>query len=755
MYGTIGQLVWRITGDNSGLKKALSDSETAASKTGKTFSGIGGVIAKAFAVGAVVAFGKSLAQAASDATETSQKFGVIFSSIQDQAREAAKVLQQEFGFTAVGAQELLAGTGNLLEGLGYTQEEALKMSGSIAQLGSDLTSMNNYAGGAAEATRILTKALLGERDALQALDLKITDDQLRAYAKSLGKVWDQLTQAEKAQLTYNAILAQAGNAIGDNERSVGSAAQTWRRLESLWEDVKVTLGNELLPGLVNLGTTLLETAKDAGPIMEALKGIVNLAGKVATNIGIVINLFAQFKRTADALSAMSDREDAEKEHINQLKYYRAKYESEMRARNMTLAQILKEREHSGELAYLEKLKAAAAEAIDSERTALEEYRAGQERIAQSYDDTTGAINRQVSARTRERQAAQKAAEAQIRLAGTQTTGTAATTAQKKEMEELTQTLLQHGAALQTRAELDTYINQLEIKANEAAIKGEEKKAAAIRKAIAALKEQAELLEKTWQGLSDRDKLNTINSAFQGIGNGVISVLQSAQQLTEQLYQNRLSALDAQMEAELEAAGVAEDTAVETAQKEYDEAVAGGDAQLIEEKRKALERAKIEEKYQKKRRQLEYESNMAAWQFQVAQASIQAMMAPLNAYTSTLAIPVVGPALAPVAAALAATAAGLMMAAVIEAKPQPPAYATGGIVPGNSFTGDQVSARVNSGEMILNADQQARLFEIANGGASNQRYMQVPAMSESSLWDLIFKASKNGDLLIAERAVTTR
>ncbi len=44
------------------------------------------------------------------------------------------------------------------------------------------------------------------------------------------------------------------------------------------------------------------------------------------------------------------------------------------------------------------------------------------------------------------------------------------------------------------------------------------------------------------------------------------------------------------------------------------------------------------------------------------------------------------------------------------------FATGGIVPGTSYTGDKVIARVNSGEMILNSQQQARLFAIANGAA---------------------------------------
>lgn len=44
------------------------------------------------------------------------------------------------------------------------------------------------------------------------------------------------------------------------------------------------------------------------------------------------------------------------------------------------------------------------------------------------------------------------------------------------------------------------------------------------------------------------------------------------------------------------------------------------------------------------------------------------------------------------------------------------YAEGGIIGGNSYTGDRVLARVNSGEMILNHAQQARLFDMINMGS---------------------------------------
>lgn len=54
-------------------------------------------------------------------------------------------------------------------------------------------------------------------------------------------------------------------------------------------------------------------------------------------------------------------------------------------------------------------------------------------------------------------------------------------------------------------------------------------------------------------------------------------------------------------------------------------------------------------------------------------------------------------------------------------PEAPKFASGGIVPGRSFTGDRVPAMVNSGEMILNAQQQARLFEIANRQTSTASF----------------------------------
>jgi tape measure domain-containing protein len=67
-----------------------------------------------------------------------------------------------------------------------------------------------------------------------------------------------------------------------------------------------------------------------------------------------------------------------------------------------------------------------------------------------------------------------------------------------------------------------------------------------------------------------------------------------------------------------------------------------------------------------------------------------------------------------AAAAAAVAAGLVNVQNIANAGN---FANGGIVGGSSFSGDNVQANVNSGEMILNRQQQSQLFRMANGGAT--------------------------------------
>lgn len=68
---------------------------------------------------------------------------------------------------------------------------------------------------------------------------------------------------------------------------------------------------------------------------------------------------------------------------------------------------------------------------------------------------------------------------------------------------------------------------------------------------------------------------------------------------------------------------------------------------------------------------------------------------------------------PFPANIAAIAAGVAAVVAVIAMIGSLAFEHGGIVPGTSLTGDRVTARVNSGEMIINRRQQLNLWRLAN------------------------------------------
>lgn len=67
------------------------------------------------------------------------------------------------------------------------------------------------------------------------------------------------------------------------------------------------------------------------------------------------------------------------------------------------------------------------------------------------------------------------------------------------------------------------------------------------------------------------------------------------------------------------------------------------------------------------------------------------------------------------AAVTAQFAAVIKAIRAATVPSKPTFATGGIVPGTSWSGDRVDARLNSGEMVINRKDQQRLWELVSGG----------------------------------------
>lgn len=98
--------------------------------------------------------------------------------------------------------------------------------------------------------------------------------------------------------------------------------------------------------------------------------------------------------------------------------------------------------------------------------------------------------------------------------------------------------------------------------------------------------------------------------------------------------------------------------------------------------------------------------------------------------------------------VAASAVGMaQLMAIISAVKGSTGYATGGIVGGNSYTGDRIPVRVNSGEMILNRWQQKRLWDVANGlGGVPQVGSVRPSIGAGSIAQATVHVSVSGRLV---------
>ena len=93
-------------------------------------------------------------------------------------------------------------------------------------------------------------------------------------------------------------------------------------------------------------------------------------------------------------------------------------------------------------------------------------------------------------------------------------------------------------------------------------------------------------------------------------------------------------------------------------------------------------------------------------------------------------------------ALVAAAGAVQIASITSARPKPPSFAQGGIVQGSSYSGDRVQANVNSGEMILNAQQQKNLWNMANRNDGSGAVINMPVKVENYASD---KVSANAQM----------
>lgn len=135
----------------------------------------------------------------------------------------------------------------MASGFGMMEQKATLLSKNLTQLGYDISSYYNIS--VEDAMQKLQSAMAGEQEPLRRLGYALDEATLKQVALNHGitqSVTD-MSQAQKAQLRYIAIMEQSTNAMGDMARTIDSPSNQLRILESRILTLKRAIGDSLMP----------------------------------------------------------------------------------------------------------------------------------------------------------------------------------------------------------------------------------------------------------------------------------------------------------------------------------------------------------------------------------------------------------------------------------------------------------------------------------------------------------------------------
>lgn len=296
---TLASLVVKIGADVTGVTAGLSTLDKRVRSSKKQFSSITdstlrwhsalGLLAGAAGVGYAL---KRVFDLGAGIEETASKFRTVFGPAAQETQKFLDEFANSAGLTNAAAQEIVATTGAIAQGMGFGQKASAEFAEQITRLAGDLTSFNNVP--IAETSRAIQSALTGERESLKRLGIVIleTDVQKRALADRSAGVTGALTQQEKATATLALISERAGVSVGDLARTMESPANKARRIAAEFGDLRDDISTGLLPAM--------------GAILEELEGTSGGFDKIGMAVKANAPVIAEWARfTLAALKTVS------------------------------------------------------------------------------------------------------------------------------------------------------------------------------------------------------------------------------------------------------------------------------------------------------------------------------------------------------------------------------------------------------------------------------------------------------------------
>ena len=186
--------------------------------------------------------------------ENTNLFRTSLGQYADEATEYAELLQDKLG---IDSSEFMRAQGvfmSMANGFGLASDKAYQLSKGMTEVSYDLASFFNLP--IEEAFLKVRSGIAGELEPLRALGFALSQATLEelALSKGITKAVASMTEAEKAQLRYTAIVEQATQmgAIGDLVKTLESPSNAIRILKQQIVQLGRALGSVFIPILTQV-----------------------------------------------------------------------------------------------------------------------------------------------------------------------------------------------------------------------------------------------------------------------------------------------------------------------------------------------------------------------------------------------------------------------------------------------------------------------------------------------------------------------
>lgn len=237
--------IQRLIASNTGL--AASNNKTAKSYT--TLGNRMGTVLNLAVLRGIANVMSNWVVESNDYVENLNLFTVAMGEYAQSAKDYAEEVQSVMG---IDSSEWMRNQGVFMQmatGFGVVSDSAALMSKNLTQLGYDISSFYNIS--IEDAMQKLQSGIAGEIEPLRRLGYAIDQATLEQVALNHGitESVNSMSQAEKSQLRYIAIMEQSGNVMGDLSRTIQTPANAMRILNQQITQLSRALGNLLIPFL--------------------------------------------------------------------------------------------------------------------------------------------------------------------------------------------------------------------------------------------------------------------------------------------------------------------------------------------------------------------------------------------------------------------------------------------------------------------------------------------------------------------------